>query len=293
MIGRVRDSLRSISRWWRPAAPSVSVPRTPTAWLCSYPKSGRTWLRFMLSNYWNEVLGLGLDVDLATMFQIMPNDVHDPERGFDAFRFAARHDVPYVVVSHNSFNPKFEDRRIVFLMRSVSDVIVSFYFHNSRQWGRWSATISEFMHSPKFGLPRLVDYMNSWAPRLNAQDTLVVTYESLRHKPDEEMRRIVQFVGLSWDPAAADRAIQLSTVDRMRSLEIQRPLPGHHYDPRDPDARRVRQGRVGGGAEQLAAEELSYLVAYCQQHLTTSALDLYARHQVPLVADRAPRANAA
>lgn len=43
------------------------------ALLMSYPKSGRTWLRFILANYFAAIVKTGEPVDLHTMFAFLPN----------------------------------------------------------------------------------------------------------------------------------------------------------------------------------------------------------------------------
>src|SRR3546814_4449335 len=43
------------------------------AFLTSYPKCGRTWLRYLLSHYLAETVGLGFQPDLVSTFRILPN----------------------------------------------------------------------------------------------------------------------------------------------------------------------------------------------------------------------------
>ena len=48
----------------------------PTAWLCSYPKSGRTWMRYALVELLAARYGLG-EFDMKTMFELIPNQDGD------------------------------------------------------------------------------------------------------------------------------------------------------------------------------------------------------------------------
>lgn len=265
---------------WRPAPP---VP-VPAGWLCSFPKCGRTWLRFILSNYLNQVFSLGQPVDLRTMFFIMPNCDLDAERGLRAYRYTTHRRMQLIAVSHLPYQRKFTGRPVVFLMRSVSDAIVSFYFHNSRQWSHYRGTLSEFLRDAEWGVPRLVSYMNAWAGELRGESTRVVTYERLKQNAEAEVLQVLRFLGLPEDAPALRRAIELAAVDRMRELEIRQPLPGHRYDPSDVDARRVRKARVGAGLEHLTPADTAYITAYCREHFSAAALALYAQHNVPLVA---------
>src|SRR3546814_9338715 len=49
------------------------------AFLTSYPKCGRTWLRYLLSHYLAETVGLGFQPDLVSTFRILPNFDCDTE----------------------------------------------------------------------------------------------------------------------------------------------------------------------------------------------------------------------
>lgn len=270
---------------WLRSMADIESP-TVDAWLCSFPKCGRTWLRFILSNYLNDVYELGADVDLHTMFQIMPNDVLDEQRGMQAFKYGRVTEMPMIVVSHTEFEPKFDGKPIVFLIRSISDALVSFYFHNSHQWSHWQGDLAEFIRHEDWGLPRMVRYLNGWSAKLDGREVCVVTYESLKHDAPREVQRIVKFLGLRSDPAAVHRAVSLASVDRMRRLEIERPLPGHQYDPQNRNASRVRKAQVGGGYEHLCAADVGFIQAYCKLELTAATWELFEQHQVPVVAAR-------
>ena len=83
--------MQNLSRriWHRMTKPIylASIAMKADAFLVSYPKSGRTWFRFVLSNYFAHAFNLDTDVDLHSMFKIMPNFDGDPVRGIPAFAF--------------------------------------------------------------------------------------------------------------------------------------------------------------------------------------------------------------
>ena len=121
-------------------------PRKPVFYLCSYPKSGRTWLRFLLANYLNLFYQLGLDIDLHSYFSVLPNEGHDSLRGIDTYRFPADARFPLLVSTHKTYTrQKFseaERAHVIFLLRSTPDVLVSWFFHCSRVLKSYAGTLS-------------------------------------------------------------------------------------------------------------------------------------------------------
>jgi hypothetical protein len=135
--------------------------------IASYPKSGRTWLRFNLANYLNRVLELGLTIDLRTMFWLIPNDVLDRERGWPAYRFRHARRVPFLVMSHGLWRRMlFQRKRIVLLMRESKDTLVSLFFHLTRHSRAYGGDLKAFIGDPQHGAPAFCHYCNRWAEGL-------------------------------------------------------------------------------------------------------------------------------
>jgi hypothetical protein len=65
----------------RPATDGAALA---TGFLCSYPKSGRTWIRFALANLLTSIHHLDRSVDLGSLFELLPNmDGHEADPGKD------------------------------------------------------------------------------------------------------------------------------------------------------------------------------------------------------------------
>jgi len=256
-------------------APPVS------AYLCSYPKSGRTWMRFALSNLINELCGLNLDLDMENMFGLIPNDdgrkQTQPWKTLDAYRFAQRSEVPFIAMSHLPWDERFAEPPIVLLMRTPADSLVSRYYHMSRHAGQFKEDIDAFAHDPRYGVPGLVEYFASWEPHSEDHNVVAVTYEQLRTDPIGPFSRIVAQLGIEATQAQMERALELSSVDRMRDVERKSGVgQPNDYDRNDPQAMRVRKARVGGWRDELSTETVDYLLsAFAQSAAATVLLERY------------------
>lgn len=231
--------------------------------LASFPKSGRTWLRFALSCYFDHAARLEVRPDLASTFRILPNLDRDPLRGLPGFAFLDFPKVPLIAVTHRPFERTlFQDRPIIFLTRDPRDVMVSAYFHATRHKNRFHGTIHDFMLDRYQGMPALLSYLNGWAEGLATNSHYLVSYEALSADLGEALRAIVAFLNLDCDQAAIKHAVERSDFQAMRAIEQRDGIPGHDYDRSDGESLRMRKGKAGGFRDYLTAAEIREIEAF-------------------------------
>lgn len=252
------------------AAPSVD------AFLVSYPKSGRTWLRFLLSSYLARVANLGFEPDLRSTFRVLPNFDRDKERGLPVF-LGREHKValPLIAVSHLAFESRyFAGHPTIILVRDPRDVCVSAYFHETKHKHRFSGSIAEFIEDETYGVPAIVRYHNGWADGLKNNPALVVSYEEMSGNTEAAVRRMLEFLKLPAKEPALQAAIDSARFSRMQKDEQKTGIPGHDYDRSDTESMRVRKGKVGGFADTLSPAEADRIVEICRQTLNLDAKEL-------------------
>ena len=247
------------------------------AFLASYPKSGRTWFRFILANYLAATAKLDVDVGLHNMFTVLPNFDFDPVRGLPAFAFRGRQGTPLVAVSHRSYDRFLFGRRpVVFMIRDPRDVLVSAYFHATRHKHRFSGDMRAFLDDPAQGTPALLGYLNGWAAGLKRHSHHVLSYERLSADPEGVTADALTFLGIGVDPTALARAIELSRFETMRDRERREGIPAHDYDRNDSESLRMRRGKAGGYVDYLDDDDIALIEAACAERLTPAAKQLAA-----------------
>ena len=260
------DRRRSVERRLR-GREQVALLRRADAVVVSYGKAGRTWLRVMLSGYYQRRYGL-------------------PERSLLGFANFHRREprVPRIFFTHDNYIKDFtghrttkEDyygKKVVLLVRGPQDTAVSQYFqwkHRMRRAKRAlndypeddATTLFDFAMNPGCGLPKIVDFMNLWAKE-HAQiaEFLLVRYEDMRRAPEVELSRIVAFLDGDADAASIAHAVAFASVENMRAMEERRSfwLAGRRMAPGDranPDSFKVRRAKVGGYRDQFDAEQVA------------------------------------
>lgn len=225
--------------------------------IVSYGKSGRTWLRVMLSRFYQ--LRFGLPMRSLLSF----DNLHRRNEGIPKVLFT--HD-NYIRDYTGNFDSKadFSGKKVVLLVRHPADVAVSQYF----QWRyRMAAGKKRINDYPPHGaevpifdfvmregamLERVVEFMNAWARALPDLDSsLVIRYEDMRASPETSLHRILAFMGAEPTDGEVSQAVEFASFDKMRSLEARNVfwLYGSKLlakDKSNPDSYKVRRGKVGG-----------------------------------------------
>ncbi|HEB89445.1 MAG TPA: sulfotransferase [Deltaproteobacteria bacterium] len=266
-------------RWLRGRDESRRLERADVA-IVSFGKSGRTWLRVMISRYYQLVHGI-------------------PERvllGFDNYH-RRNPSIPRIFFTHDNYikdytgevdsKASFYGKKVVLLVRNPKDIAVSQYFqwqHRMRpakkklnQYPPHGADVSpfDFVMDPNCGLPDIIAFLNLWAREAEKiENLLVVRYEDMRSDPHDTLRRVMEFIdGEPAKASAIDGAVEYSSVENMRKLEEKNVfwLAGGRMKPGkkgDPDSYKVRRAKVGGYKDYFSEDEAARIDALVDRDLS-------------------------
>ncbi|MGC9453705.1 MAG: sulfotransferase domain-containing protein [Phycisphaerae bacterium] len=174
----------------------------------SYPRSGNTWVRFLLANLLRA--RDGKPVDFYTLPLYVP-DLHIEEhrdivRRMEPPRLLKTHDLPAGYM-----------RRVIYLLRDGRDVAVSHYVY-LKSLGRFDGSFMEYLESPR-GPRRWARHVSEWLDARDDRALLVVRYEDLKSETAGQLRRMAQFAGLPADTEDIERAVERSNFESMRKLQ--------------------------------------------------------------------------
>jgi hypothetical protein len=247
----------SIERWlrgWREAA----LLRRSDAAIVSYAKSGRTWLRLMLSRFYQQRYALPEDV----FFEY--DNLHRMVAEIPSLFFTHGNYLRDYTGHADSVVEDFCDRPVVLLVRDPRDVAVSQYFqwlhrmrpHKKRLNGypRHGSALGiwEFVAEHEAGLDRVIGFLNLWAAACEKLESVeVIRYEQMRAEPADALRRVLLRLGASPDAEGISDAVEYAAFENMRKLEEQgsvkasgrRLVPGRLGNR---ESYKVRRAKVGG-----------------------------------------------
>jgi len=234
--------------------------------IVSLPKSGRTWLRVMLSH----------------VYQLRHGLPHHHLLEFDNCHYQNA-TIPKIFFTHDHYRADYTRRReaktdfydkpVILWVRDPRDVAVSQFFH-------WKYRMAPAKKKQQLnGVPpegkdvsvgtfvlqdvsRIMSFMNSWAqelPRLS--NILVLSYEETRNHPEEMLRRILAFIGAPGTDEEIQKAVTFASYENMKKLEEEGVFQSNGrrlvpVDRKNPDSYKVRRAKVGGYQDYLTDQEV-------------------------------------
>lgn len=257
------------ARRWR--AKRAAMFATADLLVVSHTKSGRTWLRVLLSHLWHLEHGV---------------PAHELVRG-DNFKQL----VPAIPAVHFARDTRFPpetgdllprpDQRVLVLVRDPRDVAVSFWYHvrhraSAAELARKgipadakALDLFAFATDPRLGVPRVIRFYNRWRGELRALPRATsLRYEDLRADTPGELDRITRFVGEAHPRQRLEAAVAFASLESMREKERsgffasgRLGASGASADPgQEEEARfKVREGSLGDWRRRFTPEQAAEL----------------------------------
>lgn len=180
-----------------------------------FPKSGVTWLTFLLANVNAQLGGDRRAVTYFNLNDFVP-DVQSvshlsvPRAALPGYRFFKSH-APYIP----------EYRKVFYLVRDPRQVMVSYLaFLTGLGWFR--GTLEQLVADKTLGIRAWVDHVAGWLDGIHPSASFaLVRYEDLLSNPHGELERLYRLLGLPVTAEIIATAVQRSSIERMRELEAQ------------------------------------------------------------------------
>ena len=256
---------KSLERWLRGREEYKKLQRADWV-LMSWGKSGRTWLRVMMSRVYQ--LKAGLDAsELLDFDNLKATDPSLPAVFFTHNNYLRNYTGNWESKSH------FQGNRIVLLVRDPRDVAVSQFFQwkfrmrpnkkfiNDYPPHGADIDVWDFVLDEDAGVPRIVDYFNGWARAIpELKDVLIVRYEDMRADPAAVLAEIMAFTGTEVSGEQVREAVEFAAYDNMKKMEQEKFFKGSGArvkpgDRDNPQSFKVRKAKVGGYRDYFTDEQ--------------------------------------
>jgi len=198
----------------------LSLPNNYTQediFLVSYPRSGHSWLKFLIANCIKIKYEIGRDVNFFTVKEIIPE-----VKGLRQIRPAGpfgRTDLPRMIKSHYPYNPHYH--RVILLVRDPRDVMIS-YYHFLKPLAKISEneTLSQFIKNEHYGIKAWLNHTKSWTLTIKSGQIIKwFLYENLFNDTQNQLGEIMSLIGIEMEETELQQAIELSSKENMRKSE--------------------------------------------------------------------------
>jgi hypothetical protein len=241
-------------------------------WIAAYPKSGNTWVRFMVCN-----LLFGRQETAAGLATLVP-DIHEGTEATQCPEERA------LLKTHFPFSGSlaFAERTAaaIYIIRHPADVLVSNFFYSQRSAGNTDPSPTDFdryvgMFLEHRGDKRWIDFgMGSWEQNVRSWlggglpfPVVRIRYEDMIEDPQGACRSMARLLRPESSAADIEGAVQNSSFSRMRDIEradIRGKRVGIFYKPYlqasiDSGNRFMRRGLAGDGMARLNPQQRARL----------------------------------
>jgi len=250
-----------------------------------HPKTGGTWLRVLITRLYAARYGL------PSQRVVRTDELHSLDPRVPVFLSSSGYlswerGWGDIVTS----DPVLREKKLLLLARHPGDIVVSWYIQFTKRESAFKREMMladmrdpierdtidrwEFIQHPEIGLPAVIDYYNYWHHKVeDLPNAMVVRYEDLRNDTAAELDRIGRFLGADFTSEHVADAVEFASFEKLREKE-----QSGYFDNRslrlrnagDPEALKVRRGKVSGYREDLTPEQSSWVDELIESRLSSS-----------------------
>lgn len=186
--------------------------RIDDTFLVEFPKSGITWLSFLIASVNLQKSGFDRQPTFFAINDLVP-DIHTsrhlpPPLPFPGHRF---------IKSHAPHNPLYS--KVIYLVRDPRDVMTSYHaFATKLDW--YQGSLSAMIRDPNFGINAWVNHAQSWLTHTRPSVSFcVIKYEDLRSDTAGILQHIYTLLGFKIEPDIINTAVNQSSFSKMKENE--------------------------------------------------------------------------
>lgn len=229
--------------------------------LASYPRSGSTWLRFILF----EIL-TGEDPGFQKIDRCIPEV--DTHRGVPPILPGGGR----LIKTHEKYRKEYA--KAIFLVRDPRDVLLSCYARAVEcglaplvSKGDFDSFLLSSLEGRAIQMGSWQEHSRSWleSPLAKNGNLMVVRYEDLRQNSEQALGHLLEFLGVTPDVRTIRKAVENNTLQQMRAKEDRARRSREPsvllecHKSAEEDGRFVRKGAIGGWRSKLTEAQVKII----------------------------------
>lgn len=187
--------------------------RDDDVYLVSYPKSGNTWVSFLIANIINTVLDLDWKINFFNLHGFVP-DIHQGrhiplDMGFFPFK--------RIIKSHHVFTPEYKN--VIYLVRDPRSVMLSYHRHLTGL-GQFDSDLHALVRDPAHGIQAWREHVRGWFEGVSPGTRFrILRFEDFRSHAERTTSQLAELLGAQLTAAQITHVVECCNIDRLRTLE--------------------------------------------------------------------------
>ena len=224
------------------------------AFIASYPRSGNTWLRFVLF----DILAPGQSAGFNEVNHIIAEvGLHGP--ALSLLPGGGR-----LIKTHEPYRKQYQ--KAIYLVRDVRDVVLSeFAYQKALGWisDDFDRFLREFLRGEVNPFTPWHQHVPGWVESSLAgtSNFLLIKFEDMRRNTQQVVNDVLDFLGVNVDAQTVRNAIASNTVQRMQEKEQRSPQLSDvaPESKGSEESRFIRSGSVGGWRNRLTDRQVEMI----------------------------------
>jgi len=202
-------------------------------------------MRFLLANYISEGR-----VDIVQAGALIPDIHYNPEE------IEKRSD-PRIIKTHESFNPKYN--RVIYLVRDVKDVAVSYFFHLKKfheldENMPFEAYLDSFIAGSLDAYGPWGDHVEGWSK--GVRDLLLIRYEDMLTDTESALESVLKFAGIACEQERISSSVAACALSKLRKIETRQQDEIEIFSSSDKSMNFFRKGVSGDWRNHFSDRDL-------------------------------------
>lgn len=186
--------------------------------LFGFPKSGNTWLRFLLFNY----RCLLLESDKSTTLNY--NELNELQNNTleKGTSFIEQEGFPVFYRTHVIYNQTYHlFNKKIFIHRNPLDTLISaYYFYKNRAIPFWDdpENMRKELEDIDFYVRHKLDSWIKFYKTSIKHADIVMNYSAMKQNCEKELLKLIQFLGWEEEKSLIKKAVELSSFERVKNM---------------------------------------------------------------------------
>lgn len=242
--------------------------------LCGMEKSGNTWTRLVIINYFN-ILQNGATETLtfdelnaiqmhSVGYQVARNIVEETPDPKDIWGTVMpfRKGFPVFYKTHEPYLPHFHFfNKVIYLYRNPYDNLISNYYFWKKQkvpFFPWPAELREQIADINVFVPSLATFWARFYTLAIAPGEIKLNYEQMRHDPVKVFGALFQKLAFPYDQGALEKSVEFSSFANVKKMAEKSGQTYGNADPKSFQGNFLRSGKAGQYRDELRDETIEF-----------------------------------